>query len=173
MSMISCQLHFRLRPCQNKMMNRDKNHNVMKGINMDKSREKLHTRKLRSLQTRKKLLEAARDLFIEHGFQKATISQIIKKIATLWKYVSQKRKRQHLSAPPMACPSSCCLFTRSRSNHSFVHLNMPVWTDPYPFCMAADRCQVYRISYRNHHSVFHFKLLRLCVQLLPFLRSYL
>lgn len=49
---------------------------------MDKSSEKLSARKQRSLQTRKKLLEAARDIFIADGFQKATISQMIKKAET-------------------------------------------------------------------------------------------
>ncbi|WP_050616445.1 TetR/AcrR family transcriptional regulator [Bacillus testis] len=36
-------------------------------------------RHLRSIKTRQKLLEAARDVFLEEGFQKATISQMIKK----------------------------------------------------------------------------------------------
>ncbi|WP_028401758.1 TetR/AcrR family transcriptional regulator [Ectobacillus panaciterrae] len=39
-------------------------------------------RKLRSLQTREKLLQAGRDIFSEYGFHKATISQIIKKANT-------------------------------------------------------------------------------------------
>ncbi|WP_413302707.1 TetR/AcrR family transcriptional regulator [Bacillus sp. 1P10SD] len=36
-------------------------------------------RHLRSMMTRQKLLEAAREVFLEEGFQKATISQMIKK----------------------------------------------------------------------------------------------
>ncbi|MBP1964997.1 TetR/AcrR family transcriptional regulator [Paenibacillus aceris] len=36
-------------------------------------------RHLRSLNTRKKLLEAAREVFLQEGFQKATISQMINK----------------------------------------------------------------------------------------------
>ena len=36
-------------------------------------------RHLRSLKTRKKLLEAAREVFLQEGFQKATISQMINK----------------------------------------------------------------------------------------------
>lgn len=36
-------------------------------------------RHLRSLKTKKKLLEAAKEVFFEEGFQKATISQMIKK----------------------------------------------------------------------------------------------
>lgn len=36
-------------------------------------------RHLRSIMTRQKLLEAAKQVFLEEGFQKATISQIIKK----------------------------------------------------------------------------------------------
>lgn len=44
--------------------------------------DNLSSRKLRSIQTREKLLAAGRDIFIEYGFQKATISQIIKKAKT-------------------------------------------------------------------------------------------
>ncbi|MEH7613301.1 TetR/AcrR family transcriptional regulator [Gottfriedia acidiceleris] len=36
-------------------------------------------RQLRSLMTRQKLLEAAKEVFLEEGFQKATITQMIKK----------------------------------------------------------------------------------------------
>lgn len=36
-------------------------------------------RHLRSMKTRQKLLDAAREIFLEEGFQKATISQMIKK----------------------------------------------------------------------------------------------
>lgn len=36
-------------------------------------------RHLRSIKTKQKLLEAAREIFLEEGFQKATISQMIKK----------------------------------------------------------------------------------------------
>jgi AcrR family transcriptional regulator len=36
-------------------------------------------RHLRSIKTRQKLLDAAREIFLEEGFQKATISQMIKK----------------------------------------------------------------------------------------------
>ncbi|MCM3080626.1 MULTISPECIES: TetR/AcrR family transcriptional regulator [Brevibacillus] len=49
---------------------------------MKKSSEKLPSRKLRSLETRKKLLAAGREQFIESGFQKTTIAQIIKKANT-------------------------------------------------------------------------------------------
>lgn len=42
----------------------------------------LSTRQKRSVETRKKLLAAGREVFIEHSFQKTTISQIIKKAAT-------------------------------------------------------------------------------------------
>lgn len=49
---------------------------------MDKLSENMSSRKLRSVQTREKLLAAGRDIFIEYGFQKATISQIIKKAKT-------------------------------------------------------------------------------------------
>ncbi|MGG4494858.1 TetR/AcrR family transcriptional regulator [Brevibacillus reuszeri] len=49
---------------------------------MNPSNEHASARKQRSLKTRAKLLGAARDVFIEHGFQKATISQIIKKAET-------------------------------------------------------------------------------------------
>ena len=40
---------------------------------------KLSPRKKQALETRKKLLIAGREIFLESGFQKATISQIIKK----------------------------------------------------------------------------------------------
>ncbi|MEW9672889.1 TetR/AcrR family transcriptional regulator [Ammoniphilus sp. 3BR4] len=49
---------------------------------MNKSSDHMTTRKLRSIQTREKLLTAGREILIEHGFQKATISQIIKKAKT-------------------------------------------------------------------------------------------
>lgn len=54
----------------------------MEGLDMNPSNEHASARKQRSLKTRAKLLGAARDVFIEHGFQKATISQIIKKAET-------------------------------------------------------------------------------------------
>ncbi|MGC4378507.1 TetR/AcrR family transcriptional regulator [Fictibacillus sp. Mic-4] len=44
--------------------------------------KELSTRKLRSMQTRENLLEAGRDIFLAEGFQKTTISQIIKKANT-------------------------------------------------------------------------------------------
>ncbi|WP_257350931.1 TetR/AcrR family transcriptional regulator [Pseudalkalibacillus decolorationis] len=40
------------------------------------------TRKQRSMQTREKLLDAAQDIFSEFGFQKTTVTQIIKKAST-------------------------------------------------------------------------------------------
>lgn len=40
--------------------------------------EKIDKRHLRTVRTRKKLLSAARDVFLEQGFQTATISQVIK-----------------------------------------------------------------------------------------------
>ncbi|MGG0188327.1 TetR/AcrR family transcriptional regulator [Bacillus rhizoplanae] len=46
------------------------------------SKDVFSTRKQRSLETKKKLLFAGREVFIEHGFQKTTISQIIKKAET-------------------------------------------------------------------------------------------
>ncbi|MDP5272858.1 TetR/AcrR family transcriptional regulator [Chengkuizengella axinellae] len=44
--------------------------------------KKLSKRKIQSAQTREKLLNAGRETFIEYGFQKTTISQIIKKAET-------------------------------------------------------------------------------------------
>ncbi|TCP28953.1 TetR family transcriptional regulator [Scopulibacillus darangshiensis] len=49
---------------------------------MTKEPDRLPARKLKSLQTRMKLLAAGSDIFIKEGFQKATISQIIKKAET-------------------------------------------------------------------------------------------
>ena len=49
---------------------------------MTKQSEHIDGRNLRSINTRKKLLAAGYEVFIEHGFQKATISQIIKKAKT-------------------------------------------------------------------------------------------
>lgn len=46
------------------------------------SSDQITSRKLRSMETRNKLLAAGRDIFIEYGFQKSTISQIIKKANT-------------------------------------------------------------------------------------------
>lgn len=45
---------------------------------MNNSKEIIDGRHLRSIQTRQKLLEAGRKIFLKEGFQKATISQIIK-----------------------------------------------------------------------------------------------
>ncbi|WP_163182784.1 TetR/AcrR family transcriptional regulator [Neobacillus sedimentimangrovi] len=44
-----------------------------------KEKEVTDKRHLRSIKTRQKLLEAAKEVFLEEGFQKATISQMIKK----------------------------------------------------------------------------------------------
>ncbi|MBP3951775.1 TetR/AcrR family transcriptional regulator [Bacillus suaedae] len=44
--------------------------------------DKLSPRKQQALQTRKKLLEAGQETFLENGFQKTTIAQIIKKANT-------------------------------------------------------------------------------------------
>ncbi|WP_374718302.1 TetR/AcrR family transcriptional regulator [Neobacillus sp.] len=44
-----------------------------------KEKEVTDKRQLRSIKTRQKLLEAAKEVFLEEGFQKATISQMIKK----------------------------------------------------------------------------------------------
>ncbi|MFS1513787.1 TetR/AcrR family transcriptional regulator [Chengkuizengella sp. SCS-71B] len=44
--------------------------------------KKISKRKMQSVQTREKLLHAGQDIFIEFGFQKTTISQIIKKAET-------------------------------------------------------------------------------------------
>ncbi|TXC89345.1 TetR/AcrR family transcriptional regulator [Metabacillus litoralis] len=49
---------------------------------MTNSIDKLSPRKQQALQTRKKLLEAGKEAFLENGFQKATIAQIIKKANT-------------------------------------------------------------------------------------------
>ncbi|WP_407922527.1 TetR/AcrR family transcriptional regulator [Brevibacillus choshinensis] len=49
---------------------------------MTKITEHIDGRNLRSINTRKRLLAAGHDIFIEYGFQKATISQIIKKAKT-------------------------------------------------------------------------------------------
>ncbi|WP_312108868.1 TetR/AcrR family transcriptional regulator [Brevibacillus reuszeri] len=49
---------------------------------MNPINEQASARKQRSLKTRAKLLAAASDVFIEYGFQKTTISQIIKKAET-------------------------------------------------------------------------------------------
>jgi AcrR family transcriptional regulator len=45
-------------------------------VNSNKAADKRH---MRSIMTRQKLLQAAKEVFIEEGFQKATISQFIKK----------------------------------------------------------------------------------------------
>lgn len=45
-------------------------------------RNLLSTRQQRSIETRKKLLKSARDVFLENGFHKTTISQIIKHAET-------------------------------------------------------------------------------------------
>lgn len=45
---------------------------------MNNSKELIDGRHLRSIQTRQKLLEAGRQVFLKEGFQKATIAQIIK-----------------------------------------------------------------------------------------------
>ena len=49
---------------------------------MTNPNNKLSPRKKQALETRKKLLIAGREAFLESGFQKATISQIIKKANT-------------------------------------------------------------------------------------------
>ncbi|MFC7393758.1 TetR/AcrR family transcriptional regulator [Scopulibacillus cellulosilyticus] len=49
---------------------------------MNKEIEQPSTRKLKSIQTKNRLLDAGRDIFIKYGFQKATISQIIKQAET-------------------------------------------------------------------------------------------
>ncbi|MFC0471506.1 TetR/AcrR family transcriptional regulator [Halalkalibacter kiskunsagensis] len=49
---------------------------------MTNNLENLSARERQAIQTRKKLIEAGRETFIENGFQKATISQIIKKANT-------------------------------------------------------------------------------------------
>ena len=54
----------------------------MVGLSMNPINEQASARKQRSLKTRAKLLAAASDVFIEYGFQKTTISQIIKKAET-------------------------------------------------------------------------------------------
>lgn len=49
---------------------------------MTSSNKTLSTRQRQALETRKKLLEAGRDIFLHYGFQKATITQIIKQART-------------------------------------------------------------------------------------------
>lgn len=49
---------------------------------MEKTKEIVDGRLLRSIQTRQKLLEAAREVFLEEGFQKSTISEVIKRART-------------------------------------------------------------------------------------------
>lgn len=49
---------------------------------MKQSKELLDGRHLRSVQTRNKLMQAARAVFLEEGFHKSTISQIIKRANT-------------------------------------------------------------------------------------------
>ncbi len=49
---------------------------------MEHSKTMTDGRHLRSQQTRQKLLDAARHVFLEEGFQKSTISQIIKRAKT-------------------------------------------------------------------------------------------
>ncbi|MDR6998944.1 TetR/AcrR family transcriptional regulator [Neobacillus niacini] len=46
---------------------------------MNEKHDVVDKRHLRSIKTKQKLLEAAREVFLEEGFQKATISQMIKK----------------------------------------------------------------------------------------------
>ncbi|MED3561797.1 TetR/AcrR family transcriptional regulator [Bacillus xiapuensis] len=46
---------------------------------MNEKLDVVDKRHLRSIKTKQKLLEAAREVFLEEGFQKATISQMIKK----------------------------------------------------------------------------------------------
>ncbi|MFY0545329.1 TetR/AcrR family transcriptional regulator [Brevibacillus sp. H7] len=54
----------------------------MEGNSVEHSKTMTDGRHLRSQQTRQKLLEAARHVFLEEGFQKSTISQIIKRAKT-------------------------------------------------------------------------------------------
>jgi AcrR family transcriptional regulator len=56
------------------LLNKDTNGGNI--LNTSRVEDKRH---LRSMKTRQKLLKAAKEVFIEEGFQKATISQIIKK----------------------------------------------------------------------------------------------
>lgn len=49
---------------------------------MEESNQVTDGRHLRAMQTRQKLLEAARHVFLEEGFHRATISQIIKRART-------------------------------------------------------------------------------------------
>ncbi|MBI0577872.1 TetR/AcrR family transcriptional regulator [Neobacillus cucumis] len=46
---------------------------------MNEKHDVIDKRHLRSIKTKQKLLEAAKEVFLEEGFQKATISQMIKK----------------------------------------------------------------------------------------------
>ncbi|WP_078380263.1 TetR/AcrR family transcriptional regulator [Sutcliffiella halmapala] len=63
---------------------------------MDDSSNKLSPRKQQAQQTRQKLLIAAKETFLENGFQKTTIAQIIKKANTGYgtAYVYFKNKDQ-------------------------------------------------------------------------------
>lgn len=49
---------------------------------MNNSIDQLPARQLQALKTRQKLLLAGKEVFLENGFQKATISQVIKKAKT-------------------------------------------------------------------------------------------
>lgn len=44
--------------------------------------KELTTRERQAIKTREKLLEAGKEIFLENGFQKATITQIIKRANT-------------------------------------------------------------------------------------------
>lgn len=67
---------------------------------MNSNHETLSKRQLKSIQTREKLLAAAAQTFIEHGFQKTTITQIIKQADTGYgtAYVHFKNKDDILIA---------------------------------------------------------------------------
>ncbi|WP_025026269.1 TetR/AcrR family transcriptional regulator [Caldalkalibacillus mannanilyticus] len=66
---------------------------------MTNSINSLSARQRQAIQTRQKLLEAGRDIFLQHGFHKATISQIIKQARTGYgtAYVYFKNKDQLFS----------------------------------------------------------------------------
>jgi AcrR family transcriptional regulator len=49
---------------------------------VSKTTDHIDGRNLRSINTRKRLLAAGHDIFVEYGFQKATITQIIKRAKT-------------------------------------------------------------------------------------------
>jgi AcrR family transcriptional regulator len=55
---------------------------IERKFEMTKSEENLSARQLQAIETRHRLLKAGRTIFLKHGFQKSTISQVIKEANT-------------------------------------------------------------------------------------------